>query len=469
MSEKNDNVTAVPATPVTEEKAEPEKEEGENMADEAKTDAVLIDDDEEEAVNDVKDDEAPDMVSEEKLNHIYPQIGAGTPYQDRKTLNKDIVNMNEAVADARNDKMVETDESRVFGTFLVDEGEAVNEARVEEEEKNWKDILRFQRGQRIVWGRISGIHHYEAAKTDENGNYVLDENNQRIPETKFAAEVTFDRYPNFIAYIKDENIWTNEQYFGDSYRFFTGDSTKARVRREAALSAMLGAKIPMLITSTDRRRVAGETGARYIYTIAASRKAAMDIMMHVYFFNNKGNGPKVDAGTVYNAHVLTVNANAVEVECCGVETWITAYNLTGRKHVEDCRDEVATGQTIKVKLVKFHANKKGDPIVGDTKGGTYPYDQVYLKVSGRSYDTFMTPPVFKNLTVGDTEYGTVAAVNYSKRIYSLILDNKVMASVPFTRVIGASRLEDGDRVIFTIERKSEDRGFVTGRAELARK
>ena len=469
MSEKNDNVTAVPVTPATAETTEPEKKEGEDMAEERKNDAVLIDDDEEEAVNDVKDDDAPDMVSEEKLNRIYPQIGAGTPYQDRKTLNKDIVNMNEAVADARKEKANTDEESRVFGTFLVDEGDAVNEARVEEDEKNWKDILRFQRGQRIVWGRVSGIHHYEAAKTDDKGNYVLDENNQRIPETKFAAEVTFDRYPNFIAYIKDDDFWTNEQYFGDSYRLFTGDSNKARVRREAALSAMLGAKIPMLLTNTDRRRVDGELGARYIYTIAASRKEAMNLMSHVYFFNNKGNGPKVDTDTVYNAHVLTVNANAVEVECCGVETWISAYNLTGRKHVDDCRDEVAPGQTIKVRIVKYYANKKGDPIVDDKNGSTYPFDQVYLTVSGRKYDTFMTPPVFKNLTVGDTEYGTVAAVNYNKRIYSLILDNKVMASVPFNRVIGASRLEDGDRVIFTIERKSEDHGFVSGRAELARK
>lgn len=477
MSEKKQNEEAVKVVPVAESNKENgEMQEKENMAQETETTEVLIDDPEDTAVNEIKneDAEAPDNISEDTVKRVFPQIGAGSGYKSPDKLTKNVLDINEMISQAgKKDSAIENQElSREIGTSLTYDDAAVNEENyVERDEKNWEEIVRYRNSKRIVWGRISGIHHYEAAKTDANGNYVLDKTNNRIPETKFSVEVKIDKFPTFVIYVKEEDFWMPAQQFGETYHYFENNKDKSRVRREAVLASMLNAKIPLIITAADRRRVPGEFengGSRYVYVITASRKAAMDIMSHIYFFNNKKNGPDVDLDTVYDAHVLSVNSNAVEVECCGVETWIKSYDLTGRKYVADCRDEVKPGQTLKVKIVRFHVKKKGEPLHKDEHlftGDVYPCDHVYLVVSGRKYDTLFTPSTFANIHVGDMYLGCVMSVNYEKKLYTVILENRVIASVPFTRVIGARGFSRGDYVRVTVERKENKAGFVVGRAD----
>lgn len=476
--ETKQNDEAVKIVPVAESKKEDEEmQETEIKAAEPETpEEVLIDDPEDTPVNEIKDEdtETPDNISADAAERVFPQIGAGSGYKSPDKLTKNVLDINEMVnqAEKKGSSVGNQELSREIGTSLTYDDGAVNEENyVERDEKNWEEIIRYRNSKRIVWGRISGIHHYEAAMTDAKGNYVLDKNNRRIPETKFSVEVRIDKFPTFVIYVKEEDFWMPAQQFGETYHYFEDNKEKSRVRREAVLATMLNAKIPLLITSADRRRVPGDFdmgGSRYVYAITASRKAAMDIMSHIYFFNNKNNGPDVDLDTVYDAHVLAVNSNAVEVECCGVETWIKSYDLTGRKYVSDCRDEVKPGQTLKVKIVRFHTKKKGDPLHQNEHlftGDVYPCDHVYLVVSGRKYDTLFTPSAFGNIHVGDMYLGCVMSVNYEKKLYTVILENRVIASVPFTRVIGARGFSRGDYVRVTVERKAEKAGFVVGRAD----
>ena len=290
-------------------------------------------------------------------------------------------------------------------------------SQAEIEEENWQMIRRFQRTQELLYSRIIGV---------EPGN---SEDTFLIITSIFGMRVAIPDEYFFVEY---------ERQFGANFKDLP-DREKYRIKYYAA-SRQIGARICFLITNATRERIADDGydnwQSNYTYGIVGSRVAAMELLRDIWFFHkrrradNRRNARTVKEGDYTKANVLYVREDGVRVECFGVETYISAFELSGLRYVTDCRDEVKPGDVINVRVRRVHMNG----------------DDVYVSVSGRLYDVGYTSRNIKSMKVSGFYSGVVRNYNNNSGYYTINLDNGVIAAVHRDSIQGGNALEQGDEV-----------------------
>ena len=284
-------------------------------------------------------------------------------------------------------------------------------SRREIDDKNYRDLLRYQRSGEILWGEVDAVEEHPGAQLKNaviisvlyNGVKIL------IPD---------------IAYFEDSFS------FGANYASMT-DRQKFEKRRTMA-EYQKGARVCFVLKAVQRTQIkGGDFDGEYEIHCVGSRKEAMEILRDIWFLhkNRKDTSREprsVSIGDIAKAHVVSVREEYAVVECLGVETRIDAYNLNN-EIVENCNDFVVPGDTINVRVKKLHV------------GG----DNVYLTVSGRLNDP---SKLINSMFVNSSYLGTVDSYNERKDLYTILLKNGVQASVRASQVEGGIELYPGDRV-----------------------
>jgi hypothetical protein len=325
----------------------------------------------------------------------------------------------------------------------------------EMETKNWTDIRGFVKNKSLVWGILTSV---------QKG---LSEN---LPNGLYAI-VTMPKYPDMQVAINEDDYWMENQVFGSAYGKLSKEEQFEK--RKRTMEYQIGARIPMFITEAKRIKLNSDFDTwqtPYKYTIKGDRKKAMKFYQKFWFYS-QDTDKKINKNDTYTANVLQVRNNGVKVECCGVESYIDAYELTGRTVVTDCTDcyingsKVVTGSKLSVKIKRCYIHHKGDPIIknGVPTGEKEKEDWVYLSVSGRLYDRGLTPKALSMVTIGSSIVGHVSGYNRQKHVYSINLTNGVLASVHENKLLGCRRLDRNDRVLVTVEEKFDT--YVRGRAK----
>lgn len=319
----------------------------------------------------------------------------------------------------------------------------------EQEEREWYELKNLAKAHSLVWGKIAGVQN--GFGETGVGLYVI---------------VTIPKFQNKQVLIAEKDFWLDSQNFGKSYDGLS--KRDQETRRMNAVTYHFGARIPFFIRTLSRTKVKDDYEiyqTPYKYTIVGDRKSAMTYLQNYWFFNKRAdNGMMIRMDGTYGANVLQVRPEGVKVECCGVETYISAYELSGKKYIENCYDFCKPGDKIPVRIQKLHVHKAGEPIVTGRRGSTaktYPVNTVYLTVSGRLFDIGFTPKNLALMSTGGIYLGSVRSYNKTTGVYSINLANGVTGTVQASRVAGDVNLDIGDRVYFTVMEKKES--YVRGR------
>ena len=313
------------------------------------------------------------------------------------------------------------------------------------EEDNFKKLQSAMNTKQIVYGVVMGCL-YLSGKTQNIETGVETDGRNYI-------SVVFPDMPEMHVYIKEEDYFMSmdDAAFGKNYSSMD-NKVKAAIRRNS-INNQIFARIPLLITSITRNKIKGGSQQNiwqspYEYNITGSRKAAMEYLQHIWFFSEDPNSPHVSEDEVYRANVLEVWDYGARVECCGVESFISNYELTGTKNVDNAREYIEPGDQLFVKPFKLHVHHKED-INPETK---LPYgeDSVYMSVSGRRYDTGYKPKELAAMRVNGMYGGIVASYNSKHDTYTVNLMNGVRASVQRNMVNGMRMLTRGDKVIVRV-------------------
>ncbi len=334
--------------------------------------------------------------------------------------------------------------------------DSLNQATLDEiETSNWTEITGFKKNKSLVWGILTSVQ-IGLSENAPNGLYAI---------------VTMPKYPDMQVFIHEDDYWMENQIFGSAYESMTKEQKEEK--RKRTMEFQIGSRIPMFIKEAKRRRTNDEYDVwqtPYTYAIQGDRKSAMHFYQKFWFFS-KDTKEKINKNDTYFANVLQTRTNGVKVECCGVESYISAYELTGRSVVTDCTNcyingkKIVNGSKISVKIQKCYIHHKGDAIIGKNglpTGKKEKEDWVYLSVSGRLFDRGFTPKAIKTMPVGSVQMGYVSSYNKNSHIYSINLSNGVLASVHESRLLGSRKLDRNDRVLVTVEEKLDT--YVRGRA-----
>lgn len=263
-----------------------------------------------------------------------------------------------------------------------------------------------------------------------------------------------------VEYDGEEIYIPESQYFEPTFRFSRDDSklskSKLRYEKKKRIEYQLDAKVCFILTYLDRVENDEEykklTGSDYHYNILASRTKAMEKLRDYYFYHRHKDieyPPEIKVGDKTLAHVLSVRDNMVLVECLGIETRLDEFELSN-KVVNNCNDFAKAGDNLTVTVTKLYL---------ESENGELPY----LKVSAREG---VLSGNLSNIKVGNVYKGKVSHRNKTKHIYSVVLNNGVMVTVPENRVMGNLDLDRNDNVVVTIKRI--DGPFVLGVAYKAR-
>lgn len=334
---------------------------------------------------------------------------------------------------------------------------AINRVSMDEAEaNNWKEIKGFVNNKSIVWGILTSVQKGLSDNLTD-GLYAI---------------VTMPKFPDMQVIIGEDDYWMPTQNFGTQYNSLS--KTRQFEKRQRTMEFQIGSRIPMFITTAEKKRVQENDydswQTPYTYTIIGNRRKAMEFYQRFWFFSDDTN-KKVNKDDTYIANVLQIRPNGVKVECLGVETYISAYELSGRQVVTDCTNcyidgnKLSIGSKLSVKISKLHIHHKGDPIMDKFGKKTDKFeleDWVYLAVSGRLFDRGYTPKLLKTVTVGSKQLGYVSSVNTRTHNYRILLANGIEAIVNERDLINCSRFDRGDRVLVTITEKLDT--FVRGRA-----
>lgn len=299
-----------------------------------------------------------------------------------------------------------------------DFGNVSNELSKEEEQEREKvqreysgvgrvEIMR--RNKRIGWARITSLEPID------------DRSAMRRTGASFFVCVMFD---GVRVVIPDTQFFEPTYNFGGAYNS-AKDAEKAQMRLAAA-HAMMGAKIcflPLGISNDEDEPFA-----------IASRTEAMKLIRDTYFLHKEENAIRdlntnVREGSLATANVLQVMEKYILVECLGVETRISDYDIN-TEYVENCNDFFKAGDKLTVKVRKLYVNPNEN--------------SVYLAVTGR---IGVAPAALKNMKMRGIYMGTVD--HYARRsgVYTIILANGVEAKVKADKgVLSSVPLCDGDRV-----------------------
>ncbi len=309
---------------------------------------------------------------------------------------------------------------------------------LETEEEHWREIIRFARTQEILYSRLIGV------ETDEDRKKV-----------------------NLITSIYGIRVVIPEsQYFMPGFDFgasYAAMPESDRLKRRITMARyQMGARICFVIAGglrgIQRTRLREEDvlpgQSPYEYAVIGSRVQAMQLLQDIWFFHknrkpDSGAEPRtVQPGDAAVANVLSVREDGVRVECLGVESFISAFELSGLRYVTNCQNEVKPGDTIRVRIKSLHVSH--DP------------DSVYMSVSGRLYDSGYAGHALKKMRVSGWYIGVVRSYNGNSGFYTINLNNGASAAVRRDWVHGSMPLHPGDTVSVQVIRILN--GHVLGRA-----
>lgn len=327
---------------------------------------------------------------------------------------------------------------------FADNKNIVNDyANESQEEANYRYLQVCSNTKEIIYGVVMGcFYNKEKTKNLLTGKEI---------DGRIIVNVTIPNCPEMHVYIPEEEYFMDYNGFGNTYANLS-ESEKIE-RRKKYINDQIFARIPLIITKCARTKISGKGSldswqAPYTYAIAGSRKQAMLMLQHIWFFDTNPNSPHINKDDVYRANVLQVWENAVRVECCGVESNIRNYDLTGRQMIDNAREYVENGDQIFVKPMKMYIHRKGE--INAETGEPYENDEVYMSVSGRLYDTGYKPKELSFIVVGGMYGGVVASFNSNNNHYTVNLLNGVRAAVRRDLVIGKRNLTRGDKVIVRV-------------------
>lgn len=292
----------------------------------------------------------------------------------------------------------------------------------EKEENFYKLRENIKRGV-IYWGTVIG---YEVQE-----------------DTRVQGE---DRPTSILVKVKygDEEVYIPDaEYFEPTFKFSHDDSklsrTELKNEKIKRIQYQLDAEVCFVITYADRKEAPAEiqelTGYKYEHQILGSRKKAMEVLRDYYFYQRKDKNYPATAkvGDVVNAHVISVRDNMVVVECLGIETRLDEFELSNEV-VNNCNDYAKAGDILPVTITKIHLNDEPNKIP-------------YVKVTARS-------GVFNSnlakIKAGNVYKGKVSHRNKLKQLYSVVLNNGVVVTVPEKSVVGGLELDRNDNVVVHI-------------------
>lgn len=286
----------------------------------------------------------------------------------------------------------------------------------------YRDLKIYEKNGEILWGTVYAI--------EELSNHAIIcvlYNNQKVS-------------------IVDDDYFEDKYDFGKAYPSMTDEQKLAKRKRVA--SYQVGAKVCFVVKTVERSVITeGDFVGEYRISIIGDRKTAMKTLRDIYFWHKNrkrddNNIRVIKDGSLILAHILAVKEDVVLCECAGVETKLFAYNLLSNDICENCKDHVAPGDAIKVRVKKCYLNEDGS---------------VYLSITGRINEV---PKLIETMKENSSYLGTVESYNPKKQSYTIFLKNGVLATVPENHVKGRHILSRGDTVcVFVV--KIYD-GFVSG-------
>ena len=248
-----------------------------------------------------------------------------------------------------------------------------------------------------------------------------------IGEEHIFIQVQFDEH---TVLIPDEKFFPTDYSFGARYANMNPE--QQRKKRRVSARFRIGGKVPFVVEGIQK---IDDRNSKFI--LEGNRLKALDIIKDRYLGNHS-----VKIGDEVKANVLAVFENFILVECLGIETRISAYNLTDKNVVDNCMDYISTGDEITVRVKKMKYNPDG----------TY-----YLAVSGRLNHGAKN---MRDINEGDAYMGYVECYNSQTRIYTIKLTNGVNVSVHEKSVVSRGRLNRGDKVSAVVKMKKE--GYCCG-------
>lgn len=285
--------------------------------------------------------------------------------------------------------------------------------------ENWLRMNRDKRNLAVKRGFVTGI------RPDEANNTVY-----------FITKIY-----GYSVFIPDT------EYFMPSYRFSADYPNKSEkdqyLERLNRAQYEKGARIMFVLTDVERAAIPPEVleeyewDSKWTYKLRGSRKRAMEIAVYAKFFNpnrDEVNNPMPKVGDRVRAFILSVRPEGCRVEALGVESFVSNFELTGTKWVDNAQNEpeIKPGKWFYAHIKKLYIHENDQT--------------VYMSVSGRQYDTGKTSKNILETREGDYEIGTVRNYNPNSRTYTVNLSNGVICAVPEGNVGNGVILEPSDTV-----------------------
>lgn len=245
---------------------------------------------------------------------------------------------------------------------------------------------------------------------------------QVVGEDKLFVVVDFD---GIDVLIPDESFFPKDYEFGKDYAKYNDERKLSK--RKISARFRIGSTTPFTIDAIQRPDSSKE------FALIGNRVKALSMIKHEYF--SKGS---TRVGAEVKANVLAVFENFVLVECLGIETRLSAYNLTDTTVVDNCTRYCHSGDVLDVRIKKIKKNSE---------------DDIYLAVSGRLNKG---AKYIKDMNVGDAFMGYVDGYNKEKRIYTIKTKKGTNVSVHAMSVISRGGLNRGDKVAGVIKAKEND-------------
>lgn len=331
---------------------------------------------------------APKSVKEKADKPAVKQVKTATPKNEIKTTDK-----RKVVANAR----------------------IVNEGELFEKEDILSVLNRHKETQTVLYGEVVG---------------------SEIDAQSGKAFATI-QYRDVLVRIPDSAYFTYTYKFNDEYYSAKDKLVKAEMCKKA-INQNLGSRCPFVIINiTVRESEMGNHKGEEEIEIYGDRVKALDIRKDKYFLHKNTNEPvSINENDQAEANVIQVTEKYATLEVLGVEYRMDCYNLK-EGHVVNCRDEVKTGDVIKVRFKKIRIQ------------GT----EVLIKVSGRlNLGSKQSRP----LAIGGEYTGYIESENSSSKIWTVRLFNGDVATVPKQGgTFGYLEMTIGDRVSVMIKECKE--------------
>lgn len=284
----------------------------------------------------------------------------------------------------------------------------------------------------------------------ENENWLRMNRDKRNLSVKraFVTGIKPDKKNNTVYFVTKLYGMTvfipDTEYFMPDFRFSNAYAEKSEkekyLERLNLAQYQKGARIMFVITDLERKEIPAELlttyddwDSKWIYNIRGSRKRAMEICQYAKFYNPKRdekNNPLPKEGDVVKANILSVRSDGCRVEALGVESFVSNFELTGTRWVENAQDEVRPGDWFWARIKTLHINK----------------NDVYMSVSGRLYDTGKTSKNILLVEEGDFYNAVIRSFNPNSKKYTAIMDNGVLCAIDEKNVVHSVALEPGDIV-----------------------